>query len=63
MIQGPVVRGWISVNPGLKFNLLFLFMYFCTSVYFKTSEKETPSDSDTISEKIEFINKLLRRLL
>jgi hypothetical protein len=34
---GPVVQRWISANPGLKFNLLFV--YFCTSVYFKTSEK------------------------
>ena len=29
----------VSANPGLKFNLLFLFVYFSTSVYFKTSEK------------------------
>ena len=36
---GSVVRKWVSANPGLKLNLLFQFMYFCTSVYFKTSEK------------------------
>jgi hypothetical protein len=37
--QGPVVQRWVSANPGLKFNLLFWLVYFCTSVYFKTSEK------------------------
>ena len=42
--QGPVVQSWISVNPGLKFNPLFWFVYFCTSAYFKTSEKKTPFD-------------------
>jgi hypothetical protein len=39
MYQGPVVQRWVSANPGLKFNLLFWFVYFYTSVYFKTSEK------------------------
>jgi hypothetical protein len=27
-------------------------MYFCTSVYFKTSEKKTPTDPDNISKGI-----------
>jgi hypothetical protein len=27
-------------------------MYFCTPVYFKTSEKKTPADPDKISEEI-----------
>jgi hypothetical protein len=27
-------------------------MYFCTSVYFKTSEKKTPTDPDKISKEI-----------
>jgi Fe-S cluster biosynthesis and repair protein YggX len=27
-------------------------MYFCKSVYFKTSEKKTPTDPDKISEEI-----------
>jgi hypothetical protein len=49
---GPVVQRWVSANPVLKFNLLFLFVYFCTSVYFKTSEKKTPIDPDKISEEI-----------
>ena len=39
VFQRPVFQSWISANPGLKFNLLFQFVYFCTSVYFKTSEK------------------------
>ncbi len=33
---GPVVHSTISANPGLKFNPLFWFMYFCTSVNFRT---------------------------
>ena len=39
VLQGLVVQRWVSANPGLKFNLLFYFVYFCMSVYFKTSEK------------------------
>ena len=39
VLLGPVVQRWVSANPGLKFNLLFQSEYFCTSVYFKTSEK------------------------
>jgi hypothetical protein len=39
--RGRLSKGEIALtaNPGLKFNLLFQFIYFCTSVYFKTSEK------------------------
>ena len=48
----PVVQSWISAKPRLKFNLLLQFMYFCMSVYFKTSEKTTPTDTDKISEDI-----------
>ena len=48
---GPVVQSWISANPGLKFNLLFQFMYFCTSICFKTSEKKTLICPDKISEE------------
>ena len=33
--QGPVVQSWISANPGLKFNPLFKFVYFCISVYYE----------------------------
>jgi hypothetical protein len=43
---------WISANPGLKFNPLFQFAYFCMSVYFKISEKKTPIDPDMICEQI-----------
>jgi hypothetical protein len=52
IILGPVVQSWISANPGLKFNLLFLFMYFCTSICFKTSEKKIHICPDKISEEI-----------
>ena len=38
-LLGSVVQRWVSANPGLKFNLLFWFVYFYMSVYFKTSEK------------------------
>ena len=58
----PAVQSWISDNPGLKLKTLFQFVYFCTSVYFKTSEKKTPFDSDKIPEEI-FINKRLGNLL
>ena len=34
---GPVVQSWVSTNPGLKFNLLFKFLYFYMSVYLKNS--------------------------
>ena len=63
-IQGPVVQSWVSANPGLKFDL-FKFMYFCTSIYFKASEKKTPIDPDKIPEKniSTFINKLLGNLV
>ena len=33
---GPVVQSMINANPGLNFNLLFWFMYFCSTVCFKT---------------------------
>ena len=48
---GTVVQSWVSADPGLKFNLLFKFLYFCTSVHFKTSETKTTIHSDKISEK------------
>ena len=32
----PVVQSMISPNPGLNFNLPFLFMHFCSTVHFKT---------------------------
>jgi hypothetical protein len=36
---GPVAQRWVSANPGLKFDLLFWFVSFCTYIYFTTSEK------------------------
>ena len=36
-IQGLVAQSWVSTNPGLKFNPMFWFLYFYTSVYLKTS--------------------------
>ena len=56
----PAVQSWISDNPGLK--TLFQFVYFYTSVHFKTSENKTLFDSDKIPEEI-FINKRLGNLL
>jgi hypothetical protein len=54
--QGPIVQSWISANPGLKLNLLFLFVYFYTSICFETLEKKTPTDPDLdpddVSEEI-----------
>ncbi len=39
-------------------------MLLCMSVYFKTSEKKTPTDPDKISKEItKFINNLLGSLL
>ena len=51
-LRGTVVQSWVNANLRLKFNLLFQFMYFCTSVYFKSSEKKTSTDPDKISEEI-----------
>jgi hypothetical protein len=50
--RGRLFNWWINANPWLKSNPLFWCMYFCTSVYFKTSEKKTHTDSDKISEEI-----------
>ena len=40
IVMGPVVQSRISANPGLKFNPLFWFVYFCTSVNFQNFTKE-----------------------
>jgi hypothetical protein len=40
ILQGSVVQSWISANPGLKFNPLFWFVYFCTYVFFQNFTKE-----------------------
>jgi hypothetical protein len=42
----------IRANPGLKFNLLFQFAYFCMSIYFKMSEKKTPINPNMNCEEI-----------
>ncbi len=52
---GTVVQSWVSANPGFKFNTVFQFVYFCMSVYFKTSKKRIPIHPDKISEEI-FLN-------
>ena len=44
-----VAQSCISTNTGLIFTPVFQFVYFCMSVYFKTSEKKTPIDPDKIS--------------
>lgn len=51
VFSGPVVQSWICVKPGLIFNLLFLFIYFCASDYFKTAEKKTLTDPDNVVTK------------
>jgi hypothetical protein len=50
-ILGPLVQSPISANPGLNFNLLFLFMYFCMIIRFKTLENKTSIESEKISGK------------
>ena len=49
--QGPVVQSPISANPGLNFNLLFLFMYFCMIIHFKTLGNKTSIEPEKISGK------------
>ncbi len=55
-------KAGLALTLDLKLKTLFQFVYFCTSVYFKTSEKKTPFDSDKIPKEI-FINKRLGNLL
>jgi hypothetical protein len=47
----PVVQSLISANPGLNFNLLFLFMYFSMIIRFKTKENKTSVEPGKISGK------------
>ena len=47
-----VVQSWISANHGLRGNMLFWFVYFCMSVYFKPAEDKTSIDPDKTCEKI-----------
>ena len=47
----PVVQSPISANPGLNFNLLFLFMYFCMMIFFETLENKTSIEPEKISGK------------
>jgi hypothetical protein len=48
---GPVFQSLISANPGLNFNQLFLFIYFCMIIYFKTLENKTSIEPKKISGK------------
>jgi hypothetical protein len=48
-VQGPVVQGPISANPGLNFNLLFSFMYFCMIIRLKTLGNKTSIEPEKIS--------------
>jgi hypothetical protein len=50
-LQGPVVQSLVSANPGLNFNLLFLFMYFCMIIRLKTLENKTSIEPEKISRK------------
>ena len=50
--QRAVVQSWVSANPGLKFNPLFSFQCFYTSVYLKISKNKTTVDPDKIFEEI-----------
>jgi hypothetical protein len=50
-VLGPVVQRPISANPGLNFNLLFLFVYFCMIIRFKTLENKTSIEPERISGK------------
>ena len=50
-LLGPVVQSPISANPGLNFNLLFLFMYFCMIIRFKTLENKTSIKPEKTSGK------------
>ena len=49
--QGPVVQSPIGANSGLNFNMLFLFMYFCMIIRFKTLENKTSIEPEKISGK------------
>jgi hypothetical protein len=40
--RGPVFQSPISAKPGLNFNQLFLFIYFCMIICLKTLENKTP---------------------
>ena len=48
---GLVIYRWVSANIGLKFNLLFWFLYFYMSVSFKTSETKTTVVLDKFVKK------------
>ncbi len=62
---GLVVQSWINVNPGLKFNPVFWFGYFCVSVLLKIPQKKTPIHPDKFSKEIasKLMNKQLKNLL
>ena len=41
--QGPVVQSWFSINPGLKFNPLFYFVYLNASFLLKLEKRKLQS--------------------
>ena len=51
MHQGPVVQSTISANPRLNFNLLLWFMYFSSTVRFKTLKHKSSIDPENICGK------------
>jgi hypothetical protein len=51
ILLGPFVQSTIGANPGLHFNLLFLFMYFCIISRFKTLETKTSVEPEKITGK------------
>ena len=40
----PVVQSTINTNPWLIFDLLFWFMYFCSTICFKTLKSKSSID-------------------
>ena len=50
-LLGPVVYSMTSANSGLKFNLLFWFMYFCCIVNFKMVKIQVLLTQTTFTEK------------
>jgi hypothetical protein len=42
----------ISTKPGLKFNSMLWFVYFCMSIYLKNIKTRTFIDPDKISGKM-----------
>ena len=52
LTRGHLFKAGLALTLGKNLTRCFIFVYFCTSVYLKTSEKKTPIDPDKISEEI-----------